>query len=68
MSRHHQKPRTMSRDASGWQLRRVLGSIGTVIVICGIATLFTTVPAIDSAPAAQSAQGVTVSPGENNWG
>lgn len=68
MSRHHQKPQTMSRDASGWQLRRVLGSVGAVIAMCGTVTLFTTVPAIDSAPAAGSAPGVTVTTGENNWG
>jgi hypothetical protein len=68
MSRHHQKPQTMGRDAAGWQLRRVLGSVGAVIVMCGNVTLFATVSAIDSAPAAGSAPGVTVTPAENNWG
>jgi hypothetical protein len=77
MSRHHHKPQTMSRDAAGWQLRRVLGSVCAVIVMCGTVTLFAAGPAIDSAHAAGSAPGVTVTPAplgvtvtpaENNWG
>lgn len=67
MSRHHQNPQTMSRDATGWKLTRILGSVGAVIVMCGTVTL-ATLPAIDSAPAAGSAPGVTVIPAENNWG
>ena len=68
MSRYHQKPQTMSGDAAGRQLRRVLGSVGAVIVMCGTFTLTATVWANDSAHAAGSAPAVTGTPGENNWG
>lgn len=67
MSRHHQKPRTMSRDAAGWKLRRILGSVGAVIVMCGTVTL-ATVPAIHSAPATGATPAATATPDENNWG
>lgn len=67
MSRHHQKPQTMSRDAAGWKLSHIIGSAGAAIVMCGTLTL-AIVPAVYSAPAAASAAGVTVTPAENNWG
>jgi len=67
MSKHLQKPQTMSRDAAGWKLRRVVGSVAAVIVMGATVTL-ATVSVIDSAPAAGSAPVVTVTPGENNWG
>jgi hypothetical protein len=58
----------MSGDAARWQLRRVLGSVGAMIIMCGTVNLFATVSATDSAHATGSALVATVDPGENNWG